>query len=229
MTERQVSIVPSILSADFSRLGEQVRDALEAGIRWIQIDVMDGHFVPNITVGPLVVEAIRPLLDEYHAWADVHLMIQQPERYLEAFARAGADVLTVHVEVSPHLHRTVQAIHDLDTRAGVALNPTTPLSAIEEILPDIDLILVMTVNPGFGGQRFIGSSLDKLRRLREMLAERGLEHVYLQVDGGINADTIAEVVRAGATSAVAGSAVFNKQASVAASIEALLAALRAAE
>lgn len=220
-----MQIAPSILSADFSRLGEQVRDACTAGIRWIQIDVMDGHFVPNITVGPLVVDALRPLASEYQTILDVHLMIERPERFLADFADAGADILTVHVEATTHLHRTIEAIRDLKVRPGVALNPATPLSVLEEILPDIELALVMTVNPGFGGQQFIPTTLAKVARLRQILDDRNLTHVTLQVDGGINRETIGAVARAGATVAVAGSAVFNNAASIAANVAALNAAI----
>jgi ribulose-phosphate 3-epimerase len=216
-----IEIAPSILTADFARLGEQVGEALAAGVRRIHIDVMDGHFVPNITMGPLVVEALRPLAAEHAALLECHLMIADPDRYLFEFTRAGAGLLTVHVEACPHLHRTVHAIRELGARPGVAVNPATPLAALEEILPDVDLALVMSVNPGFGGQSFIPASVHKVARLRAMLDARGLNAVELEVDGGINADTICSVARAGATVAVAGSAVFNARTSVAAGIAAL--------
>ena len=216
-----MEIAPSILSADFSRLGEQIVEALDAGARRIHVDVMDGHFVPNITVGPLAVRAVRPLADRYEALLDVHLMITQPERYLRDFADAGSDILTVHVEASPHLHRTIQAIRALNVKAGVALNPATPLVSLEEILADIDEVLIMSVEPGFGGQEFIPASLGKISRLRRTLDERGLGQVGIAVDGGINARTIAAVARAGATVAVAGSAVFQGHASIAGSMQAL--------
>ena len=206
-----VKIAPSILSADFARLGEQVTEAEAAGADYIHVDVMDGHFVPNITVGPLVVEAVRrttrlPL--------DVHLMIEAPERYIARFAKAGADILTVHVEACPHLHRVVQQIKGLGVKAGVSLNPATPLGSLEEILGDVDLVLVMTVNPGFGGQEFIAGMLSKIRRLRRMLDERGLK-CELEVDGGINAETAPEVVAAGANVLVAGQAIFGAEEGVA--------------
>ena len=206
-----VKIAPSILSADFARLGEQVAEAEAAGADYIHIDVMDGHFVPNITVGPLVVEAVRrttrlPL--------DVHLMIEAPERYIARFAEAGADIITVHVEACPHLHRVVQQIKGLGVKAGVSLNPATPLGSLEEILGDVDLVLVMTVNPGFGGQEFIAGMLSKIRRLRRMLDERGLK-CELEVDGGINAETAPEVVAAGANVLVAGQAIFGAEEGVA--------------
>ena len=206
-----VKIAPSILSADFVRLGEQVTEAEAAGADYIHVDVMDGHFVPNITVGPLVVEAVRrttrlPL--------DVHLMIEAPERYIARFAKAGADILTVHVEACPHLHRVVQQIKGLGVKAGVSLNPATPLASLEEILGDVDLVLVMTVNPGFGGQEFIAGMLSKIRRLRRRLDERGLK-CELEVDGGINAETAPEVVAAGANVLVAGQAIFGAEEGVA--------------
>ncbi|HEU5200289.1 MAG TPA: ribulose-phosphate 3-epimerase [Ktedonobacterales bacterium] len=209
-------IVPSILSADVARLGEQVREAEAGGADRIQIDVMDGRFVPNITFGPLVVEAIRPLTS---LPLEAHLMIVEPERYVEDFARAGADVIIVHQEVSPHLHRTVQQIKQLGKAAGVAINPATPAGMLEEILPDLDLVLAMTVNPGFGGQDFI-PILSKLRRLRQMI---NVQHpgCDLEVDGGIHAQTAPLVVEAGANVLVAGSSVYNNRESVADAIKRL--------
>ncbi|HWK89453.1 MAG TPA: ribulose-phosphate 3-epimerase [Longimicrobium sp.] len=208
----RLKIAPSILSADFTRLGEQIREAEQGGADWIHVDVMDGHFVPNITIGPLIAEAARRATT---LPIDVHLMIERPERYVEAFAKAGADYVTVHVETSPHLHRTVQRIRELGAKPGVTLNPATPLESVVEILPFVDLVLVMSVNPGFGGQSYIPTSTDRIARLRRMLDERGLGHVELQVDGGVAPDTIAAVAGAGATCVVAGSAVYNKKASVA--------------
>ncbi len=220
-----LELAPSILSADFCRLGQQVREALEWGAKRIHVDVMDGHFVPNITIGPAITAAIKPLAVEHGAILEVHLMIEQPERYLADFAKAGGDLILVHVETCPHLHRTVQTIHELGKKAGVVLNPATPLVTLEEILPDIEQVLLMTVNPGFGGQSFIASSLEKIRRLSATLAERGLtERVQIEVDGGINAETIRGVREAGATVSVAGSAVFNTAASVAKNLDALRAA-----
>jgi ribulose-phosphate 3-epimerase len=212
-----IIIEPSILAADLSRLGEQAREAEAAGVRAIQIDVMDGRFVPNITFGPGIVQALRPLVD---VMLDVHLMIVEPERYLGVFAEAGADRLIVHQETSPHLHRTLQSIHQLGIEAGVAINPGTPLGVLEEVLDLVDLIQVMTVNPGFGGQAFIGSQVDKIRRLWHSLDERGLQ-IPIAVDGGIDTTTAPLVVDAGATVLVAGSSIYNSSASVAENVAAL--------
>lgn len=217
-----VKLAPSILSADFAHLGEQAQAAEAAGADWLHVDVMDGHFVPNISFGPLVVQALRSVSG---LPLDVHLMIEQPERYLAAFAKAGADYLTVHVEACPHLHRTIQQIKELGCRAGVTLNPATPLSSLEEILAEIDLVLVMSVNPGFGGQSYIPSSTLRVARLRKMLDAIG-SRAELEVDGGVHAGNIAEVAQAGPSVLVAGSAVFNAQAAVAENIRRLRAALR---
>lgn len=210
-----VKIAPSILSADFARLGEQVQAALDAGAEYIHVDIMDGHFVPNMTVGPLIVEAVKPFTEAAGATLDVHLMITNPERLIPSFASAGADILIVHVETCDHLHRTVQQIKELGLKAGVTLNPATPLNTLEEILPYVHQVLVMSVNPGFGGQSYIPTSTDKISRLHHMLAVRGLSHVEVEVDGGIKPSNAAEVVAAGATVLVVGSAIFNDQASVA--------------
>ena len=212
-----VKIAASILSADFARLGEQVREAEAGGADWIHVDVMDGHFVPNITIGPPVVRSLRAATS---LPLDVHLMITAPDRYLAEFVDAGADRLTVHVETCDHLHRTIQVIRELGAKPGVTLNPGTPLSSLQEILPEVDLVLVMTVNPGFGGQSYISSSTAKIARLRLLLDEMG-SSAEVEVDGGINADTVVPVVKAGATVLVAGSAVFNDQASVADNIRLL--------
>lgn len=214
-------LAPSILSANFARLGDQVSAAETAGGDWIHVDVMDGRFVPNISFGSLVVQAIRPVTN---LPLDVHLMIIEPERYLSAFAAAGADGLTVHFEACPHLHRVIQQIKELGLRAGVALNPATPLSVLEEILPDLDLVLVMSVNPGFGNQSYIDSSTAKIAKLRKKLDAIG-SNAELQVDGGININTINDAVSAGASVLVAGSAIFNEQRSVEASIDQLRAAV----
>ncbi len=199
-------IAPSILSADFSCLGEEIQAVQEAGAHWIHIDVMDGQFVPNITIGPLVVKAIRK---KTNLPLDVHLMIVQPERYLTDFAQAGADILTVHVEACPHLHRTLQQIRALGKKAGVALNPHTPIEMVENILSEVDLILVMSVNPGFGGQSFIHSALPKIERLRSMIDASGFS-IDLEIDGGIDPQTSEKVSNAGANVLVAGSAIFGK-------------------
>ncbi len=202
----KVQIAPSILSADFSRLGQDISAVEAAGAELIHVDVMDGHFVPNITIGPLVVKAIRPVTS---LPLDVHLMIKDPERYVEQFVSAGADIVSVHVEACIHLHRTIQQIKALGARAGAVLNPGTHPSAVEYVLEDLDLILVMSVNPGFGGQRFISASLKKIRQIKEMCDNQGVD-IPIEVDGGVNADTIGEVVQAGASICVAGSAVFGQ-------------------
>jgi len=213
-----VRIAPSILSADFSRLGDQVQEAQAGGADWIHVDVMDGHFVPNLTIGPPVVRALRPLTT---LPLDVHLMIERPELLIPDFTRAGANRITVHVETCPHLRRTIQQIRELGAKPGVTLNPATPLSALEEILPHVDLVLIMSVSPGFGGQFYLPGSTARIARLRQMLDERGLAGVELEVDGGITADNAAEAAAAGATVLVAGSAIYNEEATVAANIAAL--------
>ncbi len=200
-----VIIAPSILSADFARLGDEVKAVEQAGADWIHVDVMDGHFVPNITIGPAVVESIRKVTE---LPLDVHLMIENADNYIPDFISAGSDIITVHVEACPHLNRTIQLIKEKDIMAGVVLNPATPLSSLEEILHEIDIVLLMSVNPGFGGQKFIPSMLDKIQNLNEIMSN--YDHpIALEVDGGINPENAGKIVQAGASVLVAGSAIFN--------------------
>lgn len=206
-SDKSVVISPSILSADFSRLGEEIKAADEAGADWIHVDVMDGRFVPNITIGPLIVKAIRPITKKP---LDVHLMIVEPEKYVEGFAEAGADIISVHAEhnASPHLHRTLCMIREMGKKSGVVLNPSTSLDIIEYVLDVCDLVLIMSVNPGFGGQKFIPGVVPKIRQLRKMCDERGLDP-WIEVDGGLKVNNTWQVLEAGANAIVAGSAVFN--------------------
>ncbi|MCH4890265.1 ribulose-phosphate 3-epimerase [Acidaminobacter sp. JC074] len=200
-----VKLSPSILSADFADLLKDIKVVENAGAEWLHIDIMDGHFVPNISFGPMVMKAIQGKVDMVF---DVHLMISDPDKYIKDFVDAGADIITVHQEACPHLHRTIQLIKSYGVKAGVSLNPATSLATIEEILPELDMVLIMSVNPGFGGQSFIGSSLDKIKRLDDMIKSRKLT-MDIQVDGGVNLDNVKTVLDAGATSIVAGSAVFK--------------------
>lgn len=200
-----VKIAPSILAANFSKLGEEVLEVEKAGAELIHIDVMDGHFVPNITMGPIVVEALRPLTK---LPLDVHLMIENADQYIESFAKAGADYITVHVEACPHLHRTIQLIRSFGVKPGVVLNPHTPIETIQHVLEDIDMVLFMTVNPGFGGQKFIHSVVPKVKQLSDIIKQRNLS-IEIEIDGGINEETIKPCVEAGATILVAGSAIYN--------------------
>src|SRR6266404_4137485 len=221
MTTRSVKIAPSILAADFARLGEQVVEADKAGADRIHIDVMDGHFVPNLSMGPPIVHSLRPLT---RLPLETHLMIAEPDRYLDAFAEAGSDALLVHQEAGPNLHRTVQHIKALGKRAGVVINPATPAACLEEILQDVDLVLVMTVNPGFGGQHFLHSTLAKIGRVRQMI-EKVNAQIELEVDGGVDAETAPHAVQAGANILVAGSAIFGDARGVAAAMSRLRASV----
>lgn len=201
-----VKIAPSILSADFSKLGNEILEVEKGGADFIHVDVMDGHFVPNITIGPLIVEAIRPITK---LPLDVHLMIENPDQYIEAFAKAGADYITVHVEACRHLHRTVQHIKSFGVRAGVVLNPATPVDSIQHIIRDLDMVLLMSVNPGFGGQKFISEVLPKIREVKEMAIQKGV-NIEIEIDGGVNPETAKLCMEEGATVLVAGSAIYNE-------------------
>jgi len=213
----QIKLAPSILSADFARLGEQVAEVTKAGADYIHIDVMDGHFVPNITIGAPVVASLRSWT---HLPLDVHLMIEQPERYISRFADSGADIITVHVEACPHLHRTIQVIKGLGVKAGVALNPASPLSMVDAIMPQVDLILIMSVDPGFGGQAFIPETLEKISRLRRILDSRKVD-AELEVDGGITINNASSIVKAGGRVLVVGTSVFNTKGGVSQALQKL--------
>jgi ribulose-phosphate 3-epimerase len=220
-----VQLAASILSADLCRLGEQVEEAMKAGIRLIHVDVMDGLFVPNLGMGPDVVKALQPLKKKYEAQIHAHLMITDPARYISDFVQAGADGITVHVEACPHLIQTIRSIRSLGARTGVALNPATPLIMLEEIVAEVDLVLIMSVEPGFGGQEFIRTSLDKIARLRRLLDDRHLGHVEISVDGGIHLSIVTDLVKAGAQVLVSGSEIFNSRASISENIQKLFATL----
>ena len=202
-----IKIAPSVLSADFSRLGEDVKDAEKAGADLIHIDVMDGHFVPNITIGPLVVKAIRKIT---RLPLDVHLMIEEPDKYTEIFAKAGADIITVHSEASTHLHRSIRLIKDQNVKAGISLNPATPLSSLDFVLSDADMVLLMSVNPGFGGQEFIPQVIDKIKMLKDIIQNKGYK-IEIEVDGGINTENASDVAKAGADILVMGNAFFSSK------------------
>jgi len=212
-----IKISPSILSADFSKLAKQIEDVEKAGVDYIHVDVMDGHFVPNITIGPLIVKTLRSLTK---LPLDVHLMIENPEKYIKDFSEAGSDIITVHQEACTHLNRTIQHIHDLGLKAGVSINPSTSVNALDEIISEVDLVLVMSVNPGFGGQSYIHSCTKKIKKIREMLDFCDSE-ADLEVDGGINVNTVIEIVEAGANAFVAGSAIFNTNNSVRENVKSL--------